>query len=214
MKAKLLIWDWNGTILNDTDLCCTIANDMLTERGLTPHADTDAYRSLFSFPVIDYYYRSGYTFEKESYKQVSDQYIARYVAEYASCPLREGVRELLARIRACGCSQVLLSATRRDRLVEQAAHYGVDGLFDELLGLTDDLAYSKAELAANFMKRHGVDPKTALFIGDTTHDCEVAQAVGSSCALLVGGHQLPAAIAKSGAPVFQDVQALAAYLEL
>ena len=70
VKTKLLIWDWNGTLLDDTAYCFDITNAMRRERGMAPLQDLDTYRGLFSFPVIDYYRDMGYTFETESYEAI------------------------------------------------------------------------------------------------------------------------------------------------
>ena len=34
MKPTLIIWDWNGTILDDAGVCRRIADIMLSERGI------------------------------------------------------------------------------------------------------------------------------------------------------------------------------------
>ena len=63
----LVIWDWNGTLLDDTELCYRIANEMRIERGMTPMLGIEEYREFFTFPVIDYYKRMGYTFDTEPF---------------------------------------------------------------------------------------------------------------------------------------------------
>ena len=67
MPLKLLIWDWNGTILDDTRLCIDIENELLRERGM-PEITEAWYLSHFTFPVRRYYAKMGYTFETESFE--------------------------------------------------------------------------------------------------------------------------------------------------
>ena len=59
MKPELIIWDWNGTILDDACVCKTIANIMLKERGIPTLPDMDAYRAVFGFPIKAYYEKFG-----------------------------------------------------------------------------------------------------------------------------------------------------------
>ena len=187
---KLIIWDWNGTILDDTNATYEIANIMLTERGIRPLADLDAYRAVFGFPIRDYYRKIGYTFDKESYEAVADEFVILYAEAFRSCPLMKGAVETLGTLKEAGFCQVLLSATKRSQLIEQVAMFPeLSPYFTEILGIQDHYAFSKAQLAADFIASCGLSPAETLFIGDTDHDCEVSSAVGAPCLLIAKGHQ-------------------------
>ena len=207
MKPKLLIWDFNGTILDDADLCIAIENEMLAERSM--HAITkEWYLDHFSFPIRDYYQLMGYTFESESYERVTEIFMERYNARYDRCPLREGVLEALAAFRDAGRMQTLLSVTRQDDLVRQATKLGAAPYFSEMLGLADSMGVSKVARAKAYMERMRIDPDDALFIGDTDHDAETAQAVGCPCVLLLGGHQSKRVLERCNVPIFESARAL------
>ena len=62
-----ILWDWNGTLLDDAWLCVDVMNSMLTERKLQP-LTLQRYRDIFSFPVKDYYLLLGFDFEKEPFE--------------------------------------------------------------------------------------------------------------------------------------------------
>lgn len=215
MKPELLIWDWNGTILDDAGVCRKIADIMLAERGIPTLPDMDAYRAVFGFPIKAYYEKMGYRFgpEDEPYEHVADEFIVWYDKLYRTAVLRPGVVVFLDRRRAEGYRQVLLSATRYDQLVEQVAAFGsVGDRFERKLGLTDHYAFSKAALAKAFIESQGISRERVLFIGDTDHDYEVSSAIGCPCALLEGGHQSRARLLKMGAPVLRDLDELESYL--
>ncbi|MBR0507847.1 MAG: HAD family hydrolase [Clostridia bacterium] len=207
MLPKLLIWDWNGTILDDTDLCLGIENELLTERGMRPVSKT-WYLDHFTFPIRTYYERMGYTFETETYLDVSAQFMERYYARCPECGLRPGVFAVLSEARARGITQTLLSVTEQSELLIETARAGVDGFFSEILGTDDALGFSKVDRAKAYMTRAGIDPRDALFIGDTDHDVEAANAVGCPCVLLEGGHQSRAVLQRCGAPVYASADAL------
>ena len=59
MRYKHIIWDWNGTLLDDTWLCVEGINQALIKRNLTPISE-DRYREVFTFPVRDYYKKLGF----------------------------------------------------------------------------------------------------------------------------------------------------------
>ena len=62
-------------------------------------------------------------------------------------------------------------------------------MFDEVLGLNNQLAVSKVHLAVDYLARTGEKAEDCVFIGDTTHDAETAKAIGCRCFLIEGGHQ-------------------------
>lgn len=215
MKPELLIWDWNGTILDDAGVCRQIADIMLGERGIPTLPDMDAYRAVFGFPIKSYYEKMGYRFGPgdEPYESVADEFILWYDKLYRTATLRPGIVDFLDRRKGEGYRQVLLSATRYDQLVEQVAAFGdVGDRFEQKLGLTDHYAFSKAALAKAFIESEGIPRARALFIGDTDHDFEVSSAIGCPCVLLEGGHQSRARLLKMGVPVLRDLDELEAYL--
>jgi hypothetical protein len=58
---KNIIWDWNGTLLNDITICIKSMNILLKERTL-PLISEDKYRDIFTFPVRNYYEQLGFDF--------------------------------------------------------------------------------------------------------------------------------------------------------
>ena len=207
MNVKLLIWDWNGTILDDADLCLSIENELLAERGM-PTITKTWYLEHFSFPVRAYYARMGYTFETESFESVSEIFMRRYRERYAYCPIRSGIETVLETAAARGIRQTLLSATQQDDLFEQVQRLGVIRYFSELIGQDDILGASKIERAKAYAARIGIDPKEALLIGDTDHDAEAANAIGCPCVLLAGGHQSKNVLQRCGAQTVNDADEL------
>ena len=207
MQPKLLIWDFNGTILDDADLCLALENEMLSERGMK-QITKEWYLDHFSFPIRTYYEMMGYTFETESYERVSEIFMERYNARYDGCALRSGVLDALAAFQNAGITQTLLSVTQQDDLVRQATKLGAAPFFTEMLGQVDIMGHSKVDRAKEYIRRIGIDPNDALFIGDTDHDAEAARAVGCPCALLLGGHQSKAVLSRCGVPIYDSARAL------
>jgi len=204
-KFDLVIWDWNGTLLDDTAMCYQIANEMRLERGMKPMASLDAYRSVFRFPVIEYYKRMGYTFETESYEDVSREFIAAYAERVPSCPFQPCAEDVLGAVLAHGTRHVLLSATGQQKLNEQVALFSLERYFERIIGNRNDLAHGKADYAREFLLESGVSPARALFVGDTDHDFEIADSIGCACALLVPGHQTRAHLSQFRAALLDSL---------
>ena len=207
-----LIWDFNGTILDDVRLGMDSVNRMLARRGLPVLPDRDAYRKVFGFPIEDYYRRLGFDFEKEDYHTVlAPEWVKLYLEGEGDCRLHEGVIEALAATRQRGMGQVLLSASNLDLLERQIAHLGLSDAFEEILGLDNIHAHSKTGLAIEWKRRHPT--AVPLFVGDTEHDADVADAIGADCVLFSGGHQSRERLSGRGVAVISNISELIRILD-
>ena len=209
MRTDLVLWDWNGTLLDDVALCVDALNRLLARHGYSQRYDLDSYRKIFGFPVEDYYLRAGFDFTRNSFDELAQSYMADYIPASVHCPLTADARPTLDRLHGAGLRQVILSASPIDTLRRQTAERGVADCFDTMLGLGDIYAKSKVELGLSYLERSGFAPDRAVMIGDSTHDYQVAKALGVCCILYSGGHQTAEALASTGAPVVPTLTAAA-----
>lgn len=180
-----IIWDWNGTLLDDTGLCLDIANGMLRERTL-PTLSLQRYQQVFDFPVRNYYVAVG--FSADDFEELSRRFIDEYDARVCECGLHAGAVQELSRVRAAGLTQTILTAARTASVEQLLERFGIRHFFDEVVGLDDHYAHSKIEAGQRWFATHETAPQDALLIGDTVHDFEVAQALGVHCRLVAHGH--------------------------
>lgn len=212
MKPSLILWDWNGTLLDDVALCVDALNRLLERHDYPQRYDHARYQEIFGFPIEDYYRRAGFDFTVHPFPQLAESYMADYIPASVTCPLAGGAVAALEAFRAAGLRQVVLSASPIPTLTRQVTERGVAPYFDRLLGLGDIYAKSKVELGLGYLRESGFAPADAVMLGDTTHDFEVAQALGVRCVLQAGGHQNREILAATGQPVFDDVRQAAAFI--
>lgn len=187
---KILIWDFNGTIIDDLEICLSIENQMLKERNMKYGYTVEDYRNLFCFPVKDYYKKLGYTFEEESYQTVSDEFNVRYDALFKNAKLTEGFLDKIHEAISKGYTNVIVSATEQNTLVDQVKSLGIEKYFDELIGIDNNMAFSKVEHAKKWMKEKDINHSLCTYIGDTLHDLETIKALNIEEYYLVSnGHQ-------------------------
>ncbi len=195
---KTIIWDYNGTIIDDLSLCLSVENKMLSDRNMKSGYTREEYLDMFCFPVIDYYRKLGYTFEDETYDELSVIFNDLYDEGFGSVTLCEGFEELIGESIKKGYRNVILSAAKHDKLVRQCRDLGIDGYFDEILGIDNLLAGSKIEMARKWMDDSGTLPDDCMFIGDSLHDLDTAKALGVDDVILVAsGHQSGGVLKKS-----------------
>lgn len=197
---KQVIWDFNGTILDDVSLCLTIINAMMEKRGLKRLSLAD-YRDAFDFPVQKYYQSVGFDFDREPFPMLAHEYMDQYLPASLRCGLRDGIPEVLAALDQANVRQVLLSATKSSILLDQVKSLGIDAYFEPILGLDDIFGTSKREMAGRWFGSQAIRAAETVLIGDTTHDDEVARQIGCPSILLTGGHNSQARLRASGARV-------------
>lgn len=199
-----IVWDWNGTLFDDVPVCVEVENRLLARRGL-PLLTVERYREIFTFPVEEYYRAAGLDLEKEPFPALAEEYITGYNAAAESCGLYPGARQVLDQLRQRGWRQILVSASEKGALAAQVESRDIRGCFEAVLGIGDVLAAGKAGLAGEYLRREGIAPEEAVFVGDTLHDWEVAEELGCRCLLIAGGHQSRARLAGSGAEILEDI---------
>ena len=204
---KTILWDWNGTLLDDVWTGTEAMNALLKKYDLPLLRDIEHYRSVFCFPVSAYYEKLGVG--GDLFAVTSHEWMDEYYAREEKCVLRAGAMEALAAFRAAGYRQVVLSASKRDNLLKQMQRYDVLSYFDAVLGLDHIYATSKVNIGREWMQQQGVLPAECVMIGDTLHDAEVAQALSCRCILAAGGHQSREILDGAGCEVADGIWAAA-----
>lgn len=182
-----VIWDFNGTLLDDVLTGIRSVNTLLCKRGLTPIPDKEYYRKIFRFPIIEYYRSLGFDFDSEPYEELAPKWVALYLENVKKASLYDDVAKTLEYIKSKSIPQSVLSATELSMLTEQICDLGIKDYFCEIMGLDNIHAGSKLSLAYEWRERHRGE--RVLFIGDTDHDAETARALGAECILISRGHQ-------------------------
>ena len=182
-----VIWDWNGTLVDDAEFCVQLINGILSRRKL-PEINVETYRDTFDFPVIDYYRRIGFDLEKHDFKELSNEFISGYISKRRQLTLHKGANSALQLFKSRGIPQCMLSASQTSALKESLEEHSIDHYFKTVFGLDHHYADGKAHLGIKWLNQHNVEKDRVLFIGDTLHDLEVANKMGIRCLLIANGH--------------------------
>ncbi|MEI8242050.1 MAG: HAD family hydrolase [bacterium] len=205
-----IVWDWNGTLLDDVQASVNTINRLLAARAL-PRTDTAAYRGLFGFPVRNYYAAMGFRLEQENWDLLARTYHDYYLAE-PSIRLHPETPGVLRFCSDAGLGQSILSASEQEILERMLAAAGILPWFDFIHGVDNLHGHSKVETGRNLIRRIPCPAAQVLFVGDTLHDHEVAAALGCDCVLVSQGHQAPARLQAAGCPVLDTLAMLPEFL--
>lgn len=204
MKFDSIIWDWNGTLLNDVRIAVDSINHLLHDRDLEL-LTIERYLEVFTFPVQDYYELIGFDLKTEPFEIPAFQFISIYNTAVKDCGLHDEVVPLLSRLRNLGYRQFILSAMEQQVLEKTVTDNDIHHFFEDLCGLSDNFAVSKVANGKSLINKRGLDPERTLMVGDTIHDYEVAQAIGCKCVLIAKGHQSKERLLTTGAHVLDGL---------
>jgi len=210
MKYTHIIWDFNGTIFDDVDIGIESVNVLLAARRMPLIPSREYYRSVHSFPVIDYYRRIGFDFSKESFDDIAVEWVEEYLSRVPKAGVHDEAIEMLLHVKHLGLNQILLSATEIQMLRGQVKDLGIEHYFDEICGMDNIYAHGKKSLAERWRGEH--PGARALLIGDTDHDFEVACVMGADCILFAGGHQARKQFESLDCPVVESLLDVKSYL--
>ena len=211
MKYKYIVFDFNGTIIDDVQLCLDLLNEMLEVENL-PLVSYSRYKEIFTFPIIEYYKRAGFTFKNRSFKEMSEWFVKKYQPASFKCNLFDGIKETITSLKEEGYKVILLSASQIDNLKEQTNRFNITYLFDEILGIDNIEAKSKLEIARRYFYENKIDTKECLFIGDSTHDYEVGSTLGGDIILVTYGHQSKQVLSSCNVPLIDEISKVREYL--
>jgi phosphoglycolate phosphatase len=183
-----VIWDWNGTLLNDLDFCVSTINMLLKKRDL-PVLNNESYKEVFSFPVKDYYQLIGFDFGKEDFSIPAREFIDLYDSGVKSCVLHNSAVEVLTHFKDLGIRQFVLSAMKQNMLERTLKQQNIFHFFEGVAGLNDHYATSKIQRGEQLISEFKIEKSNSWIIGDTIHDFEVAESLGIRCVLIADGHQ-------------------------
>ena len=203
MKYKHIIWDWNGTLVDDTWLFVDIMNGVLKNHNLNG-ITLDDYRNVFDFPVQDYYRKLGFNFEDEPFESVGMDFIKIYDERKFEAPLFDDTLTTLNTLKKLGCNHSVLSAQNIITLKKSISHYNLDQMFQYISGLEDHYAIGKIEQGKNLISNLDVETNQVAMIGDTEHDHEVAEAMGVKCFLMDRGHNSTSRLTSKQEDVFSS----------
>jgi phosphoglycolate phosphatase-like HAD superfamily hydrolase len=209
--VRHLVWDWNGTLIDDHLAVVAAINDALARLRLRP-IDSETFRTHFTRPVQRFYEQvAGRPIEAAEWLTLDEAYHRSYGASVERLQLAPDAAAALAAAEAAGLGQSLLSMWRHQDLVALVERLGIGRFFRRVDGLRVPGGEGKTEHLVAHLAALEVEAPAALLVGDTLDDLAAARAVGARCVLYDGGSHHREALEATGAPVVDSLTAAVAY---
>jgi phosphoglycolate phosphatase-like HAD superfamily hydrolase len=196
-----IVWDWNGTLLDDLEIVVESLNVGTAEFGVAP-IDADGYRDHFTRPVRAFYDSLfGRAVSDMEWAYLNKTFHDEYYERVHRAPLTVGAVDAVDRVSSMGWSQSLLSMSIHDQLLGAVTARGIADRFTLIDGLTVPTGGLKSQLLGTHVDSLGHDPSGVLLIGDTPDDAVAARQVGAGVILFDGGSHHLWTLKAIGAPM-------------
>ena len=204
---KVIIWDFNGTLIDDVNAALESVNDMLTRRNL-PLINMEQYASYVDTPIIKFYEHIFDDIYSMDFGEIAVEFNEGYENHLPERPIMADAEEVLEYFNSKGKLQTVISATHIDKVNNRLTEFGLNGYFDKILAHNNLIAEDKTHLAVKYFAEKGIKPHEAVVIGDCVADWQMAQTLGCDCILTTQGHQSRKEFAKTTATVIDSLSEL------
>jgi phosphoglycolate phosphatase len=204
---KNIIWDFNGTIIDDAQLCCDAYNHVFSLHS-KPEISLTRLSEIWCLPVKKFFSNFGFEQLDRDINLLCEQFHDYYGSRWSQCALQPGVLDLIAEAREQQLGQAVLSGHPQDYLLEMLEYFNLSIEFEVIRGVDTIVAVDKIEVGRELMRQMAWIPNETVLIGDSNFDVETAEALGISCLLVARGIQSRSRLEACGVPVFDSLDQL------
>lgn len=188
MKYDLIVFDWDGTLLDSAGAIARAIQASCRDLGLAVPGDAQA-RHVIGLGLEDAMRHAAPDLTAERIPEMVERYRFHYLSGDHELLLFEGVPALLDELKAAG--YILAVATGKSRLGLNRAfeHSGLGPLFEASRCADECHSKPHPQMLDELMEEFGVLPERTLMIGDTSHDLLMASNAGvDGLAVTYGAH--------------------------
>ena len=192
MSAKLVVWDWNGTLFDDVDLIVQAVNSAnIPIYGLQP-ITIEQYQEQFEVPIKNWYLKMGADPETLERLQphAADVFERIYEAAALRAPTRVGARQLLDSLNNQGVDQIILSNHTLEGIHLQIARLDLDKYMSSVLAndnITESHHKGKQDRLEQFLDETDHNPASTVIVGDTIEEILIGKNLGLKTIAITGG---------------------------
>lgn len=199
--SRHIVWDWNGTLLDDLAVVVEAVNVGLAGFGAGP-IDADGYRTHYTRPVSRFYESLlGRPVPPEEWLELNEMFHQAYFGKVATVGLTPDARRALELARRAGATQSVLSMAPHEHLVPIVMEHRLHAYFTAVRGSSGNRGEVKAGSLREHLLEIDREPEEVVVIGDTTDDAVAAAQVGAAAVLYDGGSHHLADLELVGVPV-------------
>lgn len=193
MSIKLVVWDWNGTLFDDTKIVLKAVNASEVKVLGIPELTLERYRETYDAPLHRFYENLGVSREAFDAKsaEIAEKFHPIYEPLAAHARTRPGAKKMLQTLKNKGFSSVILSNHTVEGIYLQLSRLNLMDLFDAVLanGGTEEMHHtSKQHRLERYLKEYNISPTEAIIVGDTVEEIRIGRNLGLGIISITGGN--------------------------
>jgi phosphoglycolate phosphatase len=191
-QTKNIVFDWNGTLLDDMQAMFDCQNILMEQLGRQP-ITMDYFRTHYEVPFEKLYANLGLTKDEIDFAIHLDRHVFHdhYEPMAAKAFLRAGATETLGYARQHGLTALILSNHIVDPIRTQLRRLKIEHFFDDVLAYacrdTQFKDMTKGERLRRFMNDRGMTPKNTMIVGDSIEEIHIGCTQGFITVAITGG---------------------------
>jgi phosphoglycolate phosphatase len=185
---KLIVFDWDGTIANSTQLITRSVQAAYRDLRLPVPDETKA-SFIIGLRLDEAFRKLSPNLPIERAEEVRQRYLFHYLKEDSAIPLFDGMEALLSALDDAGYFLAVATGKSRKGLDRMLALHHLQHRFHATKTADESASKPSPDMLLELMDRLGVSPQETLMIGDTTHDIQMAKTAGTDAvAVAYGAH--------------------------
>jgi phosphoglycolate phosphatase len=189
MRYRMVVWDFDGTLADTLALAVATYNALAARHGFRPVADPAAVREMGSLAFLRHH-----RIPLRRLPLLLREYRAETRSRMAEVRLFEGLPAVLARLRAAGVVQGVLSSNSAENIERCLRANGVGAEFAFVVGYPR--LFGKGRALRRLLRAHRVEPALFLYVGDEERDVAAAHQAGVAVAAVGWGLHAPEVLAR------------------
>ena len=188
-KYKLVVWDWDGTLMDTTAVIVESMKYACRRMGLPVPPDVQC-ASVIGLGWREAILRAVPECPVDRLAEFGEWYREYYVPHESDVTLFPGVKELLLELKAHGAVLAVATGKSRRGLDYAIKATGLEGVFESTQTITENPSKPNPDMLEQIAIETGSDDKSAVvMVGDTTHDLFMARNFGcDAVAVTTGAH--------------------------
>ena len=187
-RFELLVFDWDGTLMDSTAVIVTSLQAACADLGLPVPTDERA-QHIIGLGLHDAMAHVLPGISPAEYPRVVERYGYHFRQRDPQTPLFAGAEETLRELTATGHRLAIATGKSRRGLDRALEKTGLATLFEATLCGEESASKPAPDMLIDLMRLLDVETGRTLMIGDTTHDLQMAINAGvASVAAAYGAH--------------------------
>lgn len=191
---KLVAFDWNGTLLADTNACVKAESKARKYFGYRPTTVKELQKT-FDIPIKKYWLEMGMkkSFFNKNSDKIQHEFYKHYEPLESHCRSRAGAKKLLLWLQGEKINAVIYSNHKKAHIFKQLRRLKISHLVDGILARAkNDNSHvhfrNKEYKLKKFIDKNNIKPKEIISVGDTIEEIEIGKKLKVHTIALTGGY--------------------------